>query len=132
MGVKTEKSDDDVRRPMTDVNDAKNNNILPFIQELIKFRQKNHALIYGKINGLYADPTSCEIFSFLRQSSNQSLLVVINSGDTDTRVTLPFWNLGLEGKRFRDLFGNEEYDITNSQLTNLFVPKMGNRFLEMW
>ncbi len=131
LGIKTEKSDDDVRRPMIDVGETENNNILSFVQELAKIRQKNHALIYGKINGLYADPVSGKILSFLRQSSKQSLLVVINSGDTDTIITIPFWNLGLEGKRFRDSFENEEYYIINSQLANLFIPKMGNRLLEM-
>jgi glycosidase len=131
LGIKTEKSDDDVRRPMVDVNDIKNNKVLSFVQELIKFRQENHALIYGRINGLYADPASGKILSFLRQSSKQSILVVINSGEADATISLPFWNLGLEGKRFKDLSGNDEYTITNNQLTNLFIPKKGNRFLEM-
>jgi glycosidase len=132
QGIKTEKSDADVRRPMIDVNEVENNEIMSYVKELAMLRQKNHALVYGKIDGLYTDPVNNKIISFLRRSSKQTLLVVINNGETDIKTTIPFWNLGVEGKKLKDLFGNTEFTITNNQLTNLILPKMGMRLLEMY
>ena len=134
-GVKTEKSDYEVRRPISPPeHELTKENLFQMIINLIKIRKTNHALIYGNLICFYADSHKDQVMAFLRRSSKQTLLVVINAEFQSKKVNIPLWNLNLvEGQIFVDILQREnpnEYQVKNNHLSIELDPCWG-RILEM-
>jgi glycosidase len=118
-GVKGADNDYDLRKSM--VKDRQNwpehgVNIFNHIQKLINLRKNNHALIYGALVPAYAQDN---ILAYLRKSSQQTIMVVINSSSETQFKKIPLWNQNLDGARFVELLdqgGNKEYIIHNNHL----------------
>ncbi len=135
IGVKTEKSDCDVRRPMVSPNhELTNKDLFQMIVNLIKIRKSNHALIYGSLNCFYADSYKGQTMAFLRQSSKQTLLVIINADSQKKEVRIPLWNINLaEDQVFSDIIQKSnpnEYQVKNNHLS-IEIDSCWGRILEM-
>lgn len=121
-GVKTQHSDTDVRKPMIHPSGcwpSYGKEIFNIITKLNELRKKNHALIYGNLNAIYADNKTGNIIAYLRQSSKQTLLVIINTNFEVIETIIPLWNVNLENERFRDIlnFNNQqEYVVKNNRI----------------
>ncbi|UCE14283.1 MAG: alpha amylase C-terminal domain-containing protein, partial [Candidatus Heimdallarchaeota archaeon] len=121
-GIKTPQSDTDVRRPMVLPNGdwpSNGKEIFNMINKVIELRQKNHALIYGNLTALYADNETGNILAYLRQSSKQTLLVIINANFETMNTRIPLWNITLENERFKDILNTDdqqEYVVKNDQI----------------
>ena len=118
-GLKTEISDDDVRKPMPiSKQDWPHMGIKIFqnVQKFIQLRKNNHALNNGILIPIHADDTT---LTFIRRSSRQTLLIVMNFSLETVEKKIPLWNLNLEGRKFTEILkqgGNEEYFVRNDQL----------------
>ncbi len=118
-GEKTECSDDDLRREMPLYRDdwpLQGESICSNVINFISLRKNNHALIYGDLTPVYADN---HILAYLRKSSRQTILAIINSGFELAEGTIPLWNQNLDGSRFVELLeqgGEKEYFVRNNQL----------------
>ena len=133
-GVKTEYSDDDVRQPMPKSSanwPALGNNIFRNVQKFIEIRKKNHALTHGDLTPVFADNN---ILAFIRQSTKQTLLIVINSSLEKTERTIPLWNQNLDGYEFEELLeqgGNKKFTVINNQLHISELYPCWGRILQM-
>ncbi|MCP4634335.1 MAG: alpha-amylase, partial [candidate division Zixibacteria bacterium] len=118
LGVKTDTSDDDVRKPMpssTEEWPSMGKEIFQNTKKFIQIRKNNHALTHGSITPVHADPTT---LAFIRRSSQQTILVVINSSLEQVEKTIPLWNQNLNGVRFTEILdqgGDKEYHVENNQ-----------------
>ncbi|MFX0075119.1 MAG: alpha-amylase family glycosyl hydrolase [Candidatus Hermodarchaeota archaeon] len=119
VGVKTEHSDDDVRQPMPKSKDdwpTLGNEIFRNIQNLIEIRKGNHALTHGDLTPVFADNHT---LAFIRRSTKQTLLIVINTTLEKTEKLIPLWNQNLDGCEFKELLeqgGNKKFTVINNQL----------------
>jgi hypothetical protein len=119
QGLKTETSDDDVRKPMPLSKEewpSIGTEIFHNIKKFIQIRKNNHALTHGTMTPVHADNTT---LAFIRRSSKQTLLVVINSSLEQVEKTIPLWNLNLDGARFTEILdqgGDKEFFVENNQL----------------
>jgi cyclomaltodextrinase len=118
-GVKTENSDDDVRRSMPKSTESwppQGLLILENIKNFIKIRKDNHALIYGNLIPVFADNN---VLAFIRRSSQQTILVIIYIGLEKSSKIIPLWNLNLDGAKFVEILeqgGKKEYIVKNNRL----------------
>ncbi len=118
-GEKTGHSDQEVRRKMPPPGSpwpASGKAIFTDVVNFINLRRANHAFVYGDLTPVYADD---HILAYLRQSSQQTILTVINTAFEQQQTTIPLWNLNLDGARFVELLeqGSEkEYFVRNNQL----------------
>ena len=118
-GVKTEHSDEDVRRPMPRSFDewpSMGKDIFKNIQKFIQIRKNNHALTHGDLIPVFADNN---VLAFIRRSTKQTLLIIINSNFEKIETIIPLWNQNLEGYKFVELLeqgGDKEYIVRNNQL----------------
>ena len=118
-GVKTEQSDEEIRRPMPRSSDewpSMGKEIFRNIQKLIQIRHINHAITHGDLTPVYADKN---ILAFIRRSTKQTLLIIINTNFEKTEKTIPLWNQNLDGKKFIELLeqgGDKAYFVRNNQL----------------
>ena len=118
-GVKTKQSDDNVRRPMPRSFDewpSMSSDIFRNIQKYIQIRKNNHALTHGDLTPIFADKN---ILAFIRRSTKQTLLIIINNNLEQTEKTIPLWNQNLNGFRFVEILeqgGDKEYIVRNNQL----------------
>jgi cyclomaltodextrinase len=124
-GVKTQHSDDEIRKPMPLINDPWPPNgeaIFEHVRKLIQIRKANHALMYGELKPLYADK---HILVFLRRSSVQTLLIIINTHAQTYTTKIPLWNQNLEGAKFVELLeqgGQKEFIVHQNQLLVELFP----------
>jgi glycosidase len=118
-GIKTEESDEGVRRPMPKTCDAwpsYGSDIFRNIQLFIQIRKNNHALTHGDIIPVFADDN---ILAFIRRSTKQTLLIIINTNSEQIEKKIPLWNLNLDGVKFIELLeqgGDKEYIVRNNNL----------------
>jgi cyclomaltodextrinase len=117
-GVKTGQSDEDLRKPMIEPGDAWPANgelIFENVTRFVRLQKNNHALMYGNLIPVFADNN---VISYLRKSSQQTLLIVVNTGLEKTVKTIPLWNLNLDGSVFVDVLNDDhvEHDVKNNQL----------------
>jgi len=118
-GFKGEHSDDDVRQRMPNFEESgplEGHSIFNNIINFIKIRKSNHALINGNLIPVFADNN---ILAFLRRSSQQTIVVIINAGLEQTSKTIPLWNQNLDGLKFVELLdqgGQKEYIVKNNQI----------------
>ncbi|MFX0065043.1 MAG: alpha-amylase family glycosyl hydrolase [Candidatus Hermodarchaeota archaeon] len=123
-GIKTEQSDEAVRKPMvisTEKWPSQGKLIFDNIVRFAKLRKDNHALVYGNIIPVFADNN---VLAFLRRSSQQTLLVVINTGFEKMSKTIPLWNQNLNRAKFMEILdqgGQKEYRVQNKQL---YIPEL--------
>jgi glycosidase len=127
------KSDESVRKPMPDPLkgiDSLGNAIYENIKRFIQFRKNNHALMYGNLTPVWADNTQSNMIVYLRESSQQTLLVIVSTSLESKTVKIPLWNLGLEGSKFIEILNDsEEFYVRNSHL-EMNVPGCWGRILE--
>ncbi|TFH31255.1 MAG: alpha-amylase [Promethearchaeota archaeon] len=124
LGAKTPISDAPVRQPMPHspfVLSEENRALFTHFTHCIQIRKDHHALKYGNLISLYAND---HILAFLRQSSQETLLIVISNSPETISCKIPLWNFGMEGKRFREQLqqgGPTEYVVQNNIL---LIPEM--------
>ncbi|MHA1253016.1 MAG: alpha-amylase family glycosyl hydrolase [Candidatus Helarchaeota archaeon] len=134
FGIKKPDSDEDIRKPMpmSETDWPENGKyIFDHVKNLIKIRNQNHALIYGSIDYLYADNN---YLAFIRKSSLQTILVIINTINSPEIKKIPLWNQNLDGSKFIELLdqgGKKEYIIQNNHLTAEFFPYWGRILLKI-
>ena len=75
------------------------NSVLNYFRNLIKFRKKNLALVYGKSE--YFDLENESVFAYTRELDGRKLLILINFKETQATINVPF---DLSKAKF--LFGN--------------------------
>jgi len=117
-GVKTNQSDDELRKPMVRPEEAwppDGETIFNNVVRFIKLRKNNHALMYGNLISVFADNN---VLAFLRRSSRQTLLVVVNASFESLAQTVPLPNQNLDGAVFVDILNNgqSEYHVRDNQL----------------
>ena len=133
-GVKIEHSDDDVRRPMPKLSDPwpqYGKDIFNHVQKMIQIKKNNHALIYGNLTPVYADNN---VLAFIRKSSVQTILVIINSQLEQSFKKIPLWNQNLNGAKFVELLdqgGHKECFVQNNQLSLELFPCWGRILLKI-
>ena len=124
LGKKTFLSDSPVRQPMPSypfIIFEENQTILNHFKKCIQIRKQHHALKYGNLTSLYAND---HVLAFLRQSSQETLLIVISNASDIISCSIPLWNLGMDGKRFIEQLeqgGSSEFLVKNNQLV---IPEM--------
>ncbi|MFX0199772.1 MAG: alpha-amylase family glycosyl hydrolase [Candidatus Hodarchaeota archaeon] len=121
-----DQSDAAVRKPMIKPGEAwpsQGKSILNNICKFIRLRKANHALIYGNLIPVFADNIDGNVLAFLRRSSQQTLLVIINTSFELTTQTIPLWNQNLDGAHFVDILNEDqmEYIVQNNQL---YIPEI--------
>ncbi|MBN1799869.1 MAG: alpha-amylase [Candidatus Lokiarchaeota archaeon] len=119
LGKKIPTSDDPVRQAMPpypfDLS-KENFNLLNHYKLCIRLRKNHHALKVGNLVSLHAG--SHEL-AFMRQSSRETLLIAISSASETTSMSIPLWNLELEGKIFVEQLeqgGAKEYRVERNRL----------------
>jgi glycosidase len=118
-GVKTEQSDDNVRQMMPRSSaewPLVGKDIFRTIQKFIQIRKNNHALTHGDLVPVFADSN---ILTFIRRSTKQTLLIIININFEKTETTIPLWNHNLDGHKFVEILeqgGEKEYIVRNNEL----------------
>ncbi len=133
FGVKTENSDEFVRQPMPKPGEAwpnDGNNIFKHVQEMIRIRKNNHALIYGELIPFFAENN---ILAFLRRSSAQTILVLLNSHHETIIKRIPLWNLHLNNSKFVELLsqgGSREFMVKDNHLEVTLFPFWGRVLLK--
>ena len=133
-GVKTQHSDDDVRKLIPKKIESwpkHGQNIFEHVQKLIKIRNNNHALIYGDLIPVYAENN---LLVFLRKSSVQTILVIINNQFQQAHKKIPLWNQNLDGAKFVELLeqgGSTEFYIHNNHLNAEIYPCWGRILLRI-
>jgi hypothetical protein len=98
---------------------------------MIRIRKNNHALMYGNLTPVYADNN---VLVFLRKSSLQTILVIINNSFEQTHKKIPLWNQNLNGARFVELLeqgGLREFHIKNNHLNAELFPCWGRILLKI-
>ncbi|NHI91327.1 MAG: alpha-amylase [Candidatus Lokiarchaeota archaeon] len=126
FGIKTPNSDEEVRKTMPDESSWPEHaiNILNHVKKLIEIRKNNHALIYGSLNSIYAEPN---LLIFMRRSSKQTILIVINNEFQEAQKKIPLWNLNLDGSRFVDILNEyREFQVNQNHLNLDIYPCWGN------
>jgi hypothetical protein len=124
IGIKTDHSDEAIRTPMIKPDEPwPTYGVLLFsnIARFIRLRRNHHALIYGNLIPVFADNI---VLAFLRRSSKQTLLVIINIGLELLDKTIPRWNQNLEERKLIDILNqddHQEYCVQNNQL---HIPKL--------
>ncbi|MHA1789531.1 MAG: alpha-amylase family glycosyl hydrolase, partial [Candidatus Helarchaeota archaeon] len=132
-GIKREHTDDELRRPMIKMGQPIPDNgaeILNHVKNLIQIRKSNHALIYGNITPIYAEPN---YFAYIRRSSQQTILIIINNKLEPEFKKIPLWNQGLNNSKFVELLdqgGPKEFYIKNDHLEAQFFPCWGRILLK--
>ncbi|MBD3229313.1 MAG: alpha-amylase [Candidatus Lokiarchaeota archaeon] len=133
-GVKGKHDDYDLRKPMPKKFDdwpVNANAILEHLKKLIQIRKNNHALIYGSITPVYAQDN---ILVYLRRSSSQTILIVINNSTETQYKKIPLWNQNLNGSKFVEILeqgGNKEYTIHDNHLEAELFPCWGRILLKI-
>jgi len=134
FGVKEEHSDDELRKPMPRPGNSWPQNgatIFETVQKLIHIRKNNHALIYGDLTPVYVENN---ILAFLRQSSTQTILVIISNDLKTVTKKIPLWNLNLNGSKFIELLeqgGQKEFTVQDDHLQAELFPCWGRILLRM-
>ncbi|MFW9995616.1 MAG: alpha-amylase family glycosyl hydrolase [Candidatus Odinarchaeota archaeon] len=134
-GVRTKTSDSDIRKPM--YKDKKDwprqaDGIFNAVKKFIKLRKDNHALVHGDIVPVYADNIDSNTLAYLRRSSKQTLLVIVNTSFESANKSIPLWNQGLDGAAFVDILNNDSssYTVKNNQLDLPLIYPCWGRILE--
>ncbi|MFX1449824.1 MAG: alpha-amylase family glycosyl hydrolase [Promethearchaeota archaeon] len=133
-GVKTQHSDEDVRKSMPNKVESwpeHGQNIFEHVQKLIRIRMNNHALIYGNLVPVYAEKN---LLAFLRKSSTQTILVIIYNQFKQAYKKIPLWNQNLNGAKFVELLeqgGPREFYINNNHLQAEVFPCWGRILLKV-
>ncbi len=72
---------------------------------------------------MFADNIDGNVLVFLRKSSQQTLLVIINTSFESTTKTIPLWNQNLDGAHFVDILNKDqtEYNVQNNWL---YIPEI--------
>ncbi len=128
-GIKKKDSDDDIRKPMPNLNTQWPKNgikIFEHVQKMIKIRKSNHALIYGDLIPVFAQNN---ILVYIRKSSIQTIVVIINNQTQSSSIKIPFHNVNLNGSRFIDLLNpsnQNHHIIQDNHLTIESFPCWGN------
>ena len=127
-GAKTTHSDEEVRKPMIpphEVLSMENNTLLEIIRNLIRIRKENHALIYGNLISLFADNINGNLIAYLRQSSQETLLIIINGSSKPVSAIIPLWNLNFSNDaKFVDILNPEDeklYIVNQNQLNIPYI-----------
>ena len=134
FGVKGQTSDDDIRTPMLKPGEAWPQNgavIFETVQKLIRIRNNNHGLIYGELIPIYAENN---ILAFIRRSSIQTLLIMINNDFQTITKKIPLWNLNLEGSKFMELLdqgGEKEFLVQDNHLQADLFSNWGRILLKI-
>lgn len=118
-GKITEHSDRDVRKKfIQNPLSTDQKSWLDVVKRLIQLRKDNHALTHGNMLSFYANNTDCNILAFLRRSSKQTLLVIINGGPDEFNFEIPLWNLNIsDGTKFRDILNaKEDYTVIHTKI----------------
>lgn len=96
-----------------------------FIQGLISIRKKRQALRGGTYQEILVDGKK-NGYSFARTQAEESLLVVLNTGDTRRNFHLPVEKLGWnDGQIVRDVLSGGEFKVSNSGLNIAVGPWQG-------
>ena len=117
-GLKKEHSDEELRKPMPKPGEpwpTNGEDIFQHVQKLIQIRKNNHALIYGDLIPFYAESNQ---LGFLRRSSAQTILILLNTQFDHQVKKIPLWNLHLEDAKFIELLeqgGPKEFFVRNNQ-----------------
>ena len=109
-GEKRQDSDEELRRPMPRGGESwpqHGEAIFETVRKLIQLRKSNHALIFGNLTPVHADSNT---LAFLRRSSSQTVLVVINNHLQAVNTEIPLWNQHLEGSKFIELLDQGEIE----------------------
>jgi glycosidase len=133
-GVKSPESDADVRRAMPEISGPwpeYGAEVFAACQRIIRLRKENHGLCRGDIIPVFADNVQCNVIAYLRRSSQQLLLVVVNAGERAVSKTIPLWNQNLEGVRFTDILNKDGTTLTvqNNQLQIAEIPPFWGKVL---
>ena len=59
------------------------------------------------------------MLAFIRRSSRQTILIIINTSFEKLEITIPLWNQNLDGSKFVEVLdqgGDKEYLVKNNQL----------------
>jgi alpha-glucosidase len=116
--------DPDNRRTMIWESDHWDTGLRAFYQKLITLRKASSALKTGGYQQLIAERG---LFAFMRQSPEQTLIIVANRDSTETPVTLPVWQAGIaDGTTAVDLLSDKALMVQNGviELDVLSRPSM--------
>ena len=133
-GIKKEASDDDIRKPMPRPGDPWPKHglaIFECVQKLIQIRKNNYGLIYGDLIPVHAENN---LLSFLRQSTSQILLIIINNDVQTLQKKIPLWNQNLNGAKFIELLeqgGSKEFFVYENHLEAELFPYWGRILLRV-
>ncbi|NVM55452.1 MAG: hypothetical protein HWN66_17225 [Candidatus Helarchaeota archaeon] len=133
-GEKQKDSDDDLRKPMPKVGapwPPNSEAIYKHVQKLIEIRKNNHALIYGNLTPVYVE---ANILAFIRRSSAQTVLVIINNLQQPLSKRIPLWNQNLNGSKFIELIdqgGPREFVVEDNHFHSELYPCWGRILLKL-
>jgi oligo-1,6-glucosidase len=90
------------------------NSIFYYYQKLIKLRKQHDVIVYGDVNLLYKDHEN--IFAYIRNLNNESVLVILNFFDKKVEFKLP---KDIHYKEAELLISN--YEVENSCINSIWL-----------
>jgi len=97
-----------------------------FYRNIIALRENNEAFVSGTYQALQNNNDS--IYSFLRSTNRQTVVVVINLSGSKQNVSINFGNAKGTGKKWKKLFGDQAATISEGSAT-ISLPAYG---IQVW
>jgi len=97
-----------------------------FYRNIIALRENNEAFVSGTYQALQNNNDS--IYSFLRSTNRQTVVVVINLSGSKQNVSINFDNAKGTGKKWKKLFGDQAATISEGSAT-ISLPAYG---IQVW
>jgi glycosidase len=122
--------DQDARWPFPWDNDkAWDHDMLRFFRQVIALRRAHPALRSGRYEPLHAE---AQTYAFLRTNSSETLVVVLNSGDTAADVRIPLGPPCSDGDLLTPLWGAEaEVAVQEGNMKLCVAARSGAVFLHV-
>jgi alpha-glucosidase len=100
--------------------------LFEFHQKLIQIRHNSHALKYGGFQTLYAEG---DTLVFMRESSQERVIIVGYRGEEPTDLSVPVWQGGIADKTtFTDQLHDTLYTVQDKHLT-FHAIQQGDAFI---
>ena len=129
LADKRTRTSDKMLRPCLDLDSARSSAPAPDLEsaiaKLAELRKKSTALRFGNYRQIYVNH---EQMAFLRESDDESCLIVLNSASSPAALTL---SIPLQAQKAVDLLNNnEEIGLNNNQIS-LIIPPCWARILRL-
>jgi len=119
-----DKTDPDTRRAFTWDEATWNHDVLTYYKRCIALRKSHAALRRGDFTALHAEGS---VYAFRRHLPNETLVVVLNVGDTAVPVNFPVGEHLANGTLLRDVWSGETAQVVEGHLVGEQVPARDGR-----